>query len=209
MLYFQDLDLLANELNRMGRLPNNPPSNHSSGSISPPPPAPVRNTSLLISSNGIDKHHLGDLTPIDDTMLASEPASASTNSYQSDGTLRGPNKPLPPTPVDITPDFDEPNDGTLMIHRKHSRSNGNQTSSIRRNNSGSIVDLSSATNGAHNRLSIVGKAASVPDVSFRSLKKKAAFVLHTHRGECFSHLKISATSLHRKTSSEIAYFCGN
>jgi hypothetical protein len=152
----QDLDVLANELHRMGRLPNNPPS----GSISPPPPAPpTRNTSILIGghSNGVDKHH----HPIDDIHL-SEPASAPANLYQAgDGTLRGgpPTKPLPPTPDD-----DEPNDGTLMIHRKHSRSNGSQ-SNIRRNNSGSIVDLPSAVNGAHNRLSIVGKAASVPDVN--------------------------------------------
>lgn len=109
-------------------------------------------------SNGVNPH----LHHIDDTLLASEPAtnSAPANMYQADGTLRGPNKPLPPTPADLSPD--EPHDGTLMIHQKHSR-NGSQ-SNIRRNNSGSIVDLPTA-NGAHNRLSIVGKAASVPDVS--------------------------------------------
>ncbi|KAI6191890.1 BMA-MIG-15, isoform a [Aphelenchoides bicaudatus] len=150
----EDLDVLANELNRMGRVPN------STTTASPPPPAPpARNTSILISmdsiSNGVGHH-------IDDTLLASEPASnsAPANIYQADGTLRGPNKPLPPTPVDISPEFEEPNDGTLMIHQKHSR-NGSQ-SNIRRNNSGSIVDLPTA-NGAHNRLSIVGKVASLPD----------------------------------------------
>lgn len=154
---------MANELNRMGRLPNN--LNQPPGSISPPPPAPIRNTSLLILSNGADKHHLSDLIAIDDTLLTSEPASAPLNLYQSDGTLRGPNKPLPPTPADISPDFEEPNDGTLMIHRKHSHSNGSQSSNICRNNSGSIVDLSSVS-GVHNRLSMVGKAASVSDVRF-------------------------------------------
>jgi hypothetical protein len=112
-------------------------------------------------SNGANQHH----HLVDDTLLASEPALNSGNMYQSDGTLRGPNKPLPPTPADLSPD--EPNDGTLMIHQKHSR-NGSQ-SNIRRNNSGSIVDLPMA-NGAHNRLSIVGKAASVPDVSKKCFK---------------------------------------
>lgn len=156
---------MANELNRMGRLPNSN-SGQPAGSISPPPPAPpARNTSILISmdnnmSNGVSQHH----HHIDDTLLASEPASnsAPVNMFQADGTLRGPNKPLPPTPTDMSPDDFEPMDGTLMIHQKHSR-NGSQ-SNIRRNNSGSIVDLPTS-NGAHNRLSIVGKAASVPDVS--------------------------------------------
>lgn len=151
----------------MGRLPSSN-SGQPPGSISPPPPAPpARNTSIIISMDGVpaDKHHhhLSDLTPIEDTLLASESASGSSP-FQSDGTLRGPNKPLPPTPSDLTPDFDESNDGTLMIHRKHSR-NGSQ-SNIRQNNSGSIVDLTNANGGAQNRLSIVGKAASVPDVSW-------------------------------------------
>lgn len=185
---------MANELNRMGRLPNQPIQ--PSGSISPPPPAPpARNTSILVGhTNGVDKHHHQDLTPVDDTLLASEPASASGKHYQGDGTLRGPNKPLPPTPADNSPDFEEPNDGTLMIHRKHSRSNGSQ-SNIRRNNSGSIVDLPTTVNGAHNRLSIVGKAASVPDVGRFDSLKLVLHKNHEYSRFCIYALKCRCTAL--------------
>ncbi|KAI6205164.1 hypothetical protein M3Y94_00761500 [Aphelenchoides besseyi] len=155
----EDLDLLASELNRMGRLPNS--SSVQPQAASPPPPAPpTRNTSITIDSHTnntpVEKHrHMDGL--VDGTLLASEPAI-----FHSDGTLRGPNKPLPPTPADVTPDSDGGlNDGTLMLNRKHSRNNSQ--SSIRRRNSGSITDLPTANGSSHNRLSMVGKAASVPD----------------------------------------------
>ncbi|KAI6173699.1 Serine/threonine-protein kinase mig-15 [Aphelenchoides besseyi] len=156
----EDLDLLASELNRMGRLPNS--SSVQPQAASPPPPAPpTRNTSITVDSHtnntSVEKHqHMDGL--VDGTLLASEPAI-----FHSDGTLRGgPNKPLPPTPADLTPDSDGGlNDGTLMLNRKHSRNNSQ--SSIRRRNSGSITDLPAANGSSHNRLSMVGKAASVPD----------------------------------------------
>jgi hypothetical protein len=201
----EDLDVLANELNRMGRLPNST-SAQPSGSISPPPPAPpARNTSILISMDG---HSNG----IDGTLLASEPASVSApaNVYHSDGTLRG--KPLPPTP-----DSEEPGDGTLMI-RKHSR-NGSQ-SGIRRNNSGSISDLPSAINGGHNRLSIVGKAASVPDVSLicvlehsdnysanLMLQQESLLYPHKYRPHIASHSPYLSRPISRPTTTTAIPSC--
>ncbi|CAD5233936.1 unnamed protein product [Bursaphelenchus xylophilus] len=138
----EDLDVLASELNRMAnRLPNSS-SSQANGSTSPPPPAPPPRDTSMASHNG-----LGNGLSPEDTVLASEPA---------EGTLRGPNKPLPPTP-DNGVDSDNDQEGTLMVHR---RRNGS-SSSVRRHNSSGRAD--SPASVSRQRLSIVGKAASVPD----------------------------------------------
>uniref|UniRef100_A0A1I8ERI9 Protein kinase domain-containing protein n=1 Tax=Wuchereria bancrofti TaxID=6293 RepID=A0A1I8ERI9_WUCBA len=127
----QDLDVLANELTRMGRHQQN-------GSYSPPPPAPPpRDTSIMSAVDEASGFH-------DDTLLVSESAL-------EEGTLRGPNKPLPPTPTDQSPVSDIPgDDGTLLASYKV-----NGSVDHRRSNSDSL---------SRNRQSQMVKAASVPDV---------------------------------------------
>uniref|UniRef100_A0A1I8E8F6 non-specific serine/threonine protein kinase n=1 Tax=Wuchereria bancrofti TaxID=6293 RepID=A0A1I8E8F6_WUCBA len=126
----QDLDVLANELTRMGRHQQN-------GSYSPPPPAPPpRDTSIMNAVDEASGSH-------DGTLLVGESAL-------EEGTLRGPNKPLPPTPTDQSPVSDIPgDDGTLLASHKV-----NGSVDHRRSNSDSL---------SRNRQSQMVKAASVPD----------------------------------------------
>jgi serine/threonine protein kinase len=148
----EDLDVLANELTRIGR-------HQQKGSSSPPPPAPpprdtsINSVQLMVNSNASNTSRLMN-SPVDGSLLASEPAKI----VEVDGTLRGPNKPLPPTPSDITPDTEFPgNDGTLVdLHRR----NRNGLDNIRRQNSNGG---SPASTDSRNRLSIVGKASSMPE----------------------------------------------
>uniref|UniRef100_F1KQH9 non-specific serine/threonine protein kinase n=1 Tax=Ascaris suum TaxID=6253 RepID=F1KQH9_ASCSU len=133
----QDLDVLANELTRMGR------HQDQNGSCSPPPPAPPpRDTSIM---GAVEEN----TSPHDGTLLASEPALR--HSVLEEGTLRGPNKPLPPTPSDQSPASDVPgDDGTLLITHK-------------RNSSADIARRNNGDSSAHVRLSQMVKAASMPD----------------------------------------------
>uniref|UniRef100_A0A183UT93 non-specific serine/threonine protein kinase n=1 Tax=Toxocara canis TaxID=6265 RepID=A0A183UT93_TOXCA len=133
----QDLDILANELTRMGR------HQDQNGSCSPPPPAPPpRDTSIMGAVEEITSPH-------DGTLLASEPAHR--QSLMEEGTLRGPNKPLPPTPSDQSPASDLPGgDGTLLVAHK-------------RNSSADLARRSNGESASHNRLSQMVKAASMPD----------------------------------------------
>uniref|UniRef100_A0A5S6PV73 non-specific serine/threonine protein kinase n=2 Tax=Brugia malayi TaxID=6279 RepID=A0A5S6PV73_BRUMA len=126
----QDLDVLANELTRMGRHQQN-------GSYSPPPPAPPpRDTSIMSTVDEASGSH-------DSTLLVNESAL-------EEGTLRGPNKPLPPTPTDQSPLSDIPgDDGTLLASHKV-----NGSVDHRRSNSDSL---------SRNRQSQMVKAASMPD----------------------------------------------
>uniref|UniRef100_A0A915A886 non-specific serine/threonine protein kinase n=2 Tax=Parascaris univalens TaxID=6257 RepID=A0A915A886_PARUN len=133
----QDLDVLANELTRMGR------HQDQNGSCSPPPPAPPpRDTSIM---GAVEEN----TPPHDGTLLASEPALR--HSVLEEGTLRGPNKPLPPTPSDQSPASDVPgDDGTLLITHK-------------RNSSADLARRNNGDSSAHVRLSQMVKAASMPD----------------------------------------------
>lgn len=94
--------------------------------------------------------------------------------------MRSPNKPLPPTPTDGILDDFNCNDGTLIMshnksfkkkHNNNSRSSNLVTSNIRRHksNSGGADSLtassSSTESGSHRRLSLIGKASSMPNVS--------------------------------------------
>uniref|UniRef100_A0A915EJ97 non-specific serine/threonine protein kinase n=1 Tax=Ditylenchus dipsaci TaxID=166011 RepID=A0A915EJ97_9BILA len=169
----EDLDILANELSRMGR---NQQHHHQ-----PPPPAPPpRDASIATnqssvpsvnSSNSISScassssaggaNELAGVSPVEGTMLASD-----TKIIEIDGTtLKGPNKPLPPTPTEISPDAD-PNGDTLLIQKRPSSST---TANVRRHNSSSGGDSSTASsngaNGSRQRLSMVavGKASSMPE----------------------------------------------
>uniref|UniRef100_A0A915A6H1 non-specific serine/threonine protein kinase n=1 Tax=Parascaris univalens TaxID=6257 RepID=A0A915A6H1_PARUN len=134
----QDLDVLANELTRMGR------HQDQNGSCSPPPPAPPpRDTSIM---GAVEEN----TPPHDGTLLASEPALR--HSVLEEGTLRGPNKPLPPTPSDQSPASDVPgDDGTLLITHK-------------RNSSADLARRNNGDSSAHVRLSQMVKAASMPDL---------------------------------------------
>ncbi|CAI2356357.1 unnamed protein product [Caenorhabditis sp. 36 PRJEB53466] len=71
----EDLDALASELSKIGGLRN---GRGREESMSPPPPAPPPREASISTINDT----------VDDIMLNGE------------GTLRGPNKPLPPTPTD-------------------------------------------------------------------------------------------------------------
>ncbi|KAH7728303.1 CRE-MIG-15 protein [Aphelenchoides avenae] len=147
----EDLDVLANELTKIGR-------HHQNGSSSPPPPAPpprdasISSVPMALSASS-SVRLMG--SPVDGSMRASVPAKV----VSVDGTLRGPNKPLPPTPSDITPDSDGPlDDGTLIgMHRR----NGSGGVNIRRQGSSG----GSPATSDRNRLSVVGKASSMPEHS--------------------------------------------
>ncbi|MFH4975248.1 hypothetical protein AB6A40_001957, partial [Gnathostoma spinigerum] len=136
----EDLDVLATELTRIGR------QQQKNSSSSPPPPAPPpRDTSMMGSEE--------PTSPTDGTLLASETARVPVRELDaSNGTLRGPNKPLPPTPSDQSPSSDTPpEDGTLLIAH-------------RRNASGSdLVRRCNGDSGSRNRLSQMVKAASMPE----------------------------------------------
>uniref|UniRef100_A0AC35TNS9 Protein kinase domain-containing protein n=1 Tax=Rhabditophanes sp. KR3021 TaxID=114890 RepID=A0AC35TNS9_9BILA len=143
----EDLDALASELNRMG-LPNSSgksivgANGHSNGNSSPPPPAPPKrdaSISSAISSSFADNSANSTLRKVGPIEL------------NSDGTLRGPTKPLPPTPHEEDLEEDEVgNDGTLMVNRKiiRQRSNGND-------------HPYSYNRSSH--ISMIGKAFSMPD----------------------------------------------
>lgn len=81
-----------------------------------------------------------------------------------DGTLRGPNKPLPPTPTDLNveekiDENEKEESNTLLISNKCIENN------IRRHNSsGNGVDSLSINSRLH--LSQLGKAVSMPGVNF-------------------------------------------
>ncbi|KHN82631.1 Serine/threonine-protein kinase mig-15 [Toxocara canis] len=172
----QDLDILANELTRMGR------HQDQNGSCSPPPPAPPpRDTSIMGAVEEITSPH-------DGTLLASEPAHR--QSLMEEGTLRGPNKPLPPTPSDQSPASDLPGgDGTLLVAHKLMEEgtlrgpnkplpptpsdqspasdlpggDGTLLVAHKRNSSADLARRSNGESASHNRLSQMVKAASMPD----------------------------------------------
>lgn len=91
-----------------------------------------------------------------------------------DATLRGPNKPLPPTPIDLnieekTEDSDEDEDGTLLISNKRNAIEQHQKSmarNIRRHNSHGSTSGGDSPSSSNQRLRLsqVGKAASIPGV---------------------------------------------
>ncbi|VDK59295.1 unnamed protein product, partial [Cylicostephanus goldi] len=85
----EDLDALACELSRMGG------STGNSGGVSPPPPAPPPRDASIASVNDGDDDSLGG------------------------GTLRGPNKPLPPTPTGGSPPSDISNQDTLPPQKRN------------------------------------------------------------------------------------------
>ncbi|VDN03074.1 unnamed protein product [Thelazia callipaeda] len=133
----QNLDVLANELTRMGRHQQN-------GNYSPPPPAPPPRDASIMNADEASASH-------DGTLLASEPGSGQHENMLEEGTLRGPNKPLPPTPTDHSPISDIPgDDGTLLASRKVNGS----IDVHRPNNSDSL---------SKTRQSQMVKAASMPD----------------------------------------------
>jgi serine/threonine protein kinase len=187
----EDLDILANELSRMGHQQNG----HSSSSSPPPPAPPPRDASIssvpaalaaaaaaAASVNGTDLE-----SPSNETVITSESAKV----VEIDGTLRGPNKPLPPTPNDHSPDSEMPiEDGTLLAsHKKRSTSRTRESPETR------------------SRLSILGKAASVPDHRASDVPRSAELVLggahyqKHHHGTNGSSSSSSNGSHHRPHSS--------
>lgn len=148
----EDLDILANELSRMGHQQNG----HSSSS--PPPPAPPpRDASISsVPAAMAAAASAPDLeSPSSDTLVNSESAKV----VEVDGTLRGPNKPLPPTPNDHAPD-DGAEDGTLLASRKKRSTSRSRESPETRS-----------------RLSLLGKAASVPEHRASDVPRSAELVL--------------------------------
>uniref|UniRef100_A0AC34GKM6 Uncharacterized protein n=1 Tax=Panagrolaimus sp. ES5 TaxID=591445 RepID=A0AC34GKM6_9BILA len=123
-----------------------------------------------------------------DTLVNSESAKV----VEIDGTLRGPNKPLPPTPNDHSPDGDLPaEDGTLLASRKKRSTSRTRESPETRS-----------------RLSILGKAASVPDHRASEIPRSAELVLggaamhyQKHHGTNGSSSSSSNGSHHRPHSS--------
>uniref|UniRef100_A0A914YR29 Uncharacterized protein n=1 Tax=Panagrolaimus superbus TaxID=310955 RepID=A0A914YR29_9BILA len=190
----EDLDILANELSRMGHQQN---GGHSSSSSPPPPAPPPRDASIssvpaalaaaaAAAANGTSSSDL-ESPSSDNTLVNSESAKV----VEIDGTLRGPNKPLPPTPNDHSPDADMPaENGTLLAsHKKRSTSRTRESPETR------------------SRLSILGKAASVPDRA-SEIPRSAELVLggaaihyQKHQGTNGSSSSSSNGSHHRPHSS--------
>ncbi|KAK0404533.1 hypothetical protein QR680_017496 [Steinernema hermaphroditum] len=140
----EDLDVLANELTRMGRASQQMQQKRFDNSTSPPPPAPPPRDASIMSSPPMPSE-----ASLEGTLEAmnggARPSRKSVIEVES-ATLVGPNKPLPPTPTDASPPADTipGNDGTLVAGRR-----------FRRASNDSPI--------ARNRLSMVGKAASMPD----------------------------------------------
>lgn len=87
----EDLDVLASELSKMGGHHN---GRSREESMSPPPPAPPpREASISSITDTID---VGEL----DNGADAEWDDLKDIMMNGEGTLRGPNKPLPPTPTD-------------------------------------------------------------------------------------------------------------
>uniref|UniRef100_A0A7E4VN09 non-specific serine/threonine protein kinase n=1 Tax=Panagrellus redivivus TaxID=6233 RepID=A0A7E4VN09_PANRE len=138
----EDLDVLANELSRMGQVQNG-----NGSSASPPPPAPPpRDASissvpaaLAAAAAAAEAHENGTLHRDEAKVV------------EIDGTLRGPNKPLPPTPSEASPDHE--GDGTLLVNRKPSHHHGHHHTPANPRSA-------SRSRASPARLSLLGKAHS-------------------------------------------------
>uniref|UniRef100_A0A914WJE1 non-specific serine/threonine protein kinase n=1 Tax=Plectus sambesii TaxID=2011161 RepID=A0A914WJE1_9BILA len=147
----EDLDALADELSRIGR-------HQVQQNGSPPPPAPPPRDASIASTE--DTASSSSLTsPQDGTLLASEPVPRPLNARSEinadDGTLRGPNKPLPPTPTDQSPASETPGDDGTLIARKRSAADA-----AREHRRSRDMD---AARQQHRHSGMMVKASSMPD----------------------------------------------